>query len=283
MSLPALSGCSTSDSASDEQPGIGQDASEEDASEEVADAAIGQPEDGSADAAIADEAQVEAALDGLDSQTEAEAASPCPEQMTLVGSTCVDLFEAPNVAGALPLVMLHFDEAESWCASRGKRLCFDDEWTAACEGPQATPWPYGDQHDPGVCNDDKAWKAYNQTLLNAWPWSLQTDSVTSLDQLLDAARAQGSAASAAADHVEAIYQATPSGAKTGCVGPAGVFDLTGNVEEWTRRRDGGSAGFHGNLKGRYWAEARTCQQGVITHGDTFRFYEIGFRCCSDPL
>ena len=171
-----------------------------------------------------------------------------------VGSTCVDLFEAPNVAGALPLVMFHFNEAESWCSSRGKRLCYDDEWTAACEGPQATSWPYGDQNEPGLCNDDKTWKAYNQTVLNGWPWSLQTDTITSLDQLLDAARSKGASAATAADHVEALYQATPSGSKAGCVGPAGVFDLTGNVEAVDptprRRHDRISRRPQGTLLGR---------------------------------
>ena len=84
-----------------------------------------------------------------------------------------------------------------------------------------------------------------------------------------------------ADHVEAIYQGEPSGSNAGCVGPAEVYDLVGNVEEWTRRRDGGVPDFHGSLKGRYWAESRTCQSRVTTHGDYFRFYEIGFRCCLD--
>jgi hypothetical protein len=79
-----------------------------------------------------------------------------------------------------------------------------------------------------------------------------------------------------------LYQGAGGGDTTACVGAAGVYDLVGNVEEWTRRRDGGTVNFHGNLKGRYWAEFRTCQSGVTTHADPFRFYEIGFRCCFDP-
>lgn len=39
--------------------------------------------------------------------------------------------------------------------------------------------------------------------------------------------------------------------------------------------------FHGCLKGRYWADTRTCQDIILTHGDLFRFYEIGFRCCKN--
>ena len=212
---------------------------------------------------------------------DADGSVPCPQDMQLVGTACMDLYEAPNVAGALPLVMFQFDEASAWCEHRGKRLCFDDEWTWACEGPDQLSYPYGDVHDPGVCNDDKPWIDYDQALLNGWPWSMQTEAIGSLQALLEAVRAKGTAAAAAADHVEALYQGTPAGSRAGCVGVEGVFDLTGNVEEWTRRRDGGEPGYHGKLKGRYWSEPRTCQMGVIGHGDGFRFYEIGFRCCRD--
>jgi hypothetical protein len=210
-----------------------------------------------------------------------DALLPCPSDMVLVETWCVDRFEAPNREGELPLVMFHFDEAESWCLSRGKRLCFDDEWTRVCGGEQGMSYPYGDSHDPGVCTDDKLWRAYDQGLLNGWPWTIDTDVVESILQLLDAAREKGASGVAAADHVQWLYQAEPSGSRAGCTTGDGAYDLCGNVEEWTRRRSGSTAGFHGNLKGRYWAETRTCQNSITTHGDQFRFYEIGFRCCLD--
>lgn len=206
----------------------------------------------------------------------------CPADMQPVGAACMDRYEAPNVAGALPLVMYTFLEAEAWCGARGRRLCFDDEWTQACEGAAGTAYPYGATHQKGVCRDDATWLQYDQALLNGWPASASATTVGSLADLFAAASAVSAKAAAAADHVLALYQAAPSGDHPGCVNEFGVYDLTGNVEEWTRRRDGGEPSFHGNLKGRYWAEARTCQQGVKTHGDTFRFYEIGFRCCLDP-
>jgi sulfatase modifying factor 1 len=201
--------------------------------------------------------------------------------MLPVTGACMDRYEAPNVAGGLPLVMYTFVEAEAWCGARGKRLCFDDEWQEACAGPDQLAYPYGDTRVPGQCNDDKVWRAYDQPLLNGWPTSASSPTVGSLDELLAAARAVSATAAAAADHVASLYQGTGGGDLTGCVGPAGVFDLVGNVEEWTRRRDGGEPQFHGMLKGRYWAESRTCQSGVTVHGDGFRFYEIGFRCCRD--
>jgi len=241
---------------------------------------------GGADASSADagdaDAALEAALDGAEA-SEAEAMPPCPADMLLVEDACVDRFEAPNVAGALPLVMYSFDESAAWCAARGKRLCFDDEWTRSCAGPTGSSYPYGDTHVSGTCNDDETWKVYDQSKLNGWPWTVSKPGVESLSQLLDAARAVSASGKVAADHVEALYQAEPSGSNSGCVGPAQVHDLCGNVEEWTRRRDGGAGqDFSGALKGRYWAEPRTCQNAVTNHGNAFRFYEIGFRCCKDP-
>jgi formylglycine-generating enzyme required for sulfatase activity len=208
----------------------------------------------------------------------------CPPNTVLVdGDFCIDRFEAPNTPGGLPLVMYTFVEAASWCALRAKRLCFDDEWTRACAGSDELSYPYGDDHDPGVCNDDETWLLYDQELLNGWPSSASAAGITSLDELWEAARAVSTHAAAAADHVEWLYQAEPAGANAGCTAGDDAYDLCGNVEEWTRRRDGGSLDFHGNLKGRYWAESRTCQSNITTHGDTFRFYEIGFRCCRDPV
>jgi len=196
------------------------------------------------------------------------------------GGVCMDLYEAPNQPGALPLVMYTFYDAEDWCEARGKRLCFDDEWEAACDGGEGLAYPYGDTHQPGVCNDEETWIVYSQDLLNGWPSSASNESIESLDALLAAARAAG--ASSAAGHIEDLYQGEGGGVNAGCVNDAGVYDLVGNVEEWTRRRDGGSgADFSGALKGRYWAESRTCQSQVTSHGNAFRFYEIGFRCCLD--
>ncbi len=209
------------------------------------------------------------------------ALAACPPEMIGLGTFCIDRYEAPDVEGQLPLVMYTFDEADTWCTTRGKRLCFDDEWTTACEGPQQTSYPYGDALQPGNCNDDKTWIAYNQTKLNGWPWTLPASSIDRLPDLLAAASADSAAGATAAAEVQRLYQGTAAGDKPGCSNVDGAFDLEGNVEEWTRRRDGGQPSFHGSLKGRYWAEPRTCQSAVTVHGDAFRFYEIGFRCCRD--
>ena len=216
----------------------------------------------------------------VDADSDTDTTSPCPVDMALVGGACMDLYEAPNRAGALPLVMYSFDEAEDWCEARDKRLCTDAEWELACAGAQGQAYPYGDAHQPGVCNDEETWLVYSQDQLNTWPSDASEPEIENLEDLFAQAASIGSGA-IAADEVQSLYQGEGGGENPGCAGAAGVFDLVGNVEEWTRRDDGGSAEFHGNLKGRYWAEARTCQSEVTTHGDGFRFYEIGFRCCGE--
>ncbi len=205
----------------------------------------------------------------------------CPEGMADTGTSCMDLYEAPGVAGGLPFVMFTFNEADAWCVARGKRLCLDTEWTAMCEGPDQTAYVYGDTRVPGVCNDDETWLSYNQTLLSQWPYGVATPEVETLEELIQLVTDTSTAAAESAAHVMDLYQAEPSGSNEGCTNVNAIFDLTGNVEEWTRRADGGTTDFHGNLKGRYWADTRTCQNNITTHGDGFRFYEIGFRCCMD--
>lgn len=73
---------------------------------------------------------------------------------------CVDAYEASrgpgdvavSAAGVRPWVGLNFDQATAACEAAGKRLCTGAEWTAACTGIPAFPFPYGEQLDPKACN-----------------------------------------------------------------------------------------------------------------------------------
>ncbi|MGE0321298.1 MAG: SUMF1/EgtB/PvdO family nonheme iron enzyme [Polyangiaceae bacterium] len=234
------------------------------------------------------DAAIDAAFDAPSDAPADVVTTPCPADMELIDDpslpapVCMDRYEAPNVEGELPLVMFNFDEADAWCARHQKRLCYDDEWAFTCGGPNAYKYPYGDTQQPGVCNDAKIWKVYNQTLLNGWPYTFDASGYDTLEALFAGVSQVSASAKAAADHVRELYQAEAAGTYPACTGVASVRDLTGSVEEWTRRRDGGQSQFHGNLKGRYWADTRTCQNDIKSHGDGFRFYEIGFRCCLEP-
>ena len=190
------------------------------------------------------------------------ARSGCPVNTARVGESCVDRYEAPNRRRGKPLVMQTSAEAETWCAARKKRLCDEDEWISACEGAQHNQYPYGTSHEDGRCNDDKVWRQVDEPVLAKWP------------------------AQEAKEHTLALYQAAPSGSKKGCKSENGVYDLTGNVEEWVVRTRGHANDFHHILVGCYWAGCYgggkpTCKSSNSAHGPGFRFYETGFRCCKD--
>jgi hypothetical protein len=76
-------------------------------------------------------------------------------------SFCIDRFEYPNKKGEYPVILVNFPESEALCKSAGKRLCSEDEWTFACEGEEATPYPYGYDRDKDACVTDKPWRPYD--------------------------------------------------------------------------------------------------------------------------
>ena len=174
---------------------------------------------------------------------------------------CIDDFEYPNRAGAKPPVMLNFYEASGLCAAEQKRLCYESEWVAACEGPDEKPFPYGYVRSSEQCNFDNRW----------------------VDPHLDRVYAKDPEIARA--ELARLDRSLPSGQKAGCVSDYGVYDLTGNVDEWTladydRPRE--HAKFAA-LKGGAWGHVRNaCRPVTTSHVPEFRYYFIGFRCCSEP-
>lgn len=171
---------------------------------------------------------------------------------------CMDEFEYPNRQGEKPTVMVTFEEAQRACELAGKRLCSAREWTLACEGPERLPYPTGLVRDRTLCNVD---------LVHRFP------NVDALFNPMTSAAELGR-----------LDQRTPSGAMAGCVSAFGIYDLMGNVDEWVVP-DGPeeAAGFGSKtaLKGGYFGPVRArCRPSTPSHGLTFRFYQVGFRCCS---
>jgi formylglycine-generating enzyme required for sulfatase activity len=170
---------------------------------------------------------------------------------------CVDRFEYPNQKGAYPWIAVSFYEAVALCADEGKRLCDEQEWTFACEGEEATPYPYGYARDPSACTVDKPWRPYNAAAMRP------RDGVSAMIEL------------------DLHWQGVPSGSQPRCRSPFGVYDMTGNIDEWTRTvRKGERPSI---LKGGYWGPVRTrCRPSTRAHDENYIFYQEGFRCCTDP-
>jgi sulfatase modifying factor 1 len=169
---------------------------------------------------------------------------------------CIDRYEWPNKPGVLPQFMASWNEAKTTCEGIGKHLCSDTDWTLACEGPQHQPYPYGGgfARDDAACNIDKPY---------IWPHPEKVyDPRTSAEEL---AR---------------LDQREPSGARPACVSPYGVHDMTGNVDEWVVNVSQSGQPHMSGLKGGYWGPVRTrCRPMTTAHEETFRYYQIGFRCC----
>jgi sulfatase modifying factor 1 len=178
---------------------------------------------------------------------------------------CIDRYEYPNRKGAHPVWMLDWYEAQATCESRGKRLCWASEWTAACEGPAHTPFPYGHERDHRACNIDNFF----------------------IDPMRPGPHSQfffySKVKDVALRELSRLDQSVPSGSMETCKSGFGVYDMTGNVDEWVvndepTRDKSAWAG----LKGGAWGHVRSqCRPMTTSHEPEFRYYFVGFRCCRD--
>jgi sulfatase modifying factor 1 len=170
---------------------------------------------------------------------------------------CVDRYEWPNLVGENPRVYVSWFQAKELCWNVGKRLCRRSEWMLACEGPKRLPYPYGFVRQPSPCNIDRGTVLFD------------------VDALLNPETRE--------EELSRLWQADPIGSHPGCVSPFGAYDMSGNVDEWTDNQgDDPLTSEVSTLNGGYWGPVRdTCRLTTRAHGPTFRFYQVGFRCCSD--
>ena len=173
---------------------------------------------------------------------------------------CIDEYEYPNKKGGHPPWMVDWYDAMGSCAALGKRLCYESEWVAACEGPDEKPFPHGWVRDPKKCNIDNKW--INPSLKKVY----------SKDP------------SVSGPELKRLDQSVPSGSMPECVSDYGVYDLTGNMDEWAhadRDRPTERAVFAA-LKGGAWGHVRNaCRPVTTSHEPEFRYYFVTFRCCKD--
>jgi formylglycine-generating enzyme required for sulfatase activity len=172
---------------------------------------------------------------------------------------CIDRYEYPNDEGGHPPVMVSAYDAAGLCAERGKRMCFESEWTAACEGPKKLPFPYGHERSSEHCNIDNRYVHPHLSKVHSHDDAVRGPELLRLDQ------------------------SVPSGSLDTCQSGFGVYDLTGNFDEWvmTEWRRGKSK--WAGLKGGAWGHVRNaCRPITTSHVAHWSYYFISFRCCADP-
>jgi hypothetical protein len=206
---------------------------------------------------------------------------PCPSNMALVGASCVDKYEGSLVEthedgtetgfspyeppnghqvravsrpGVVPQAHISMVEAQRACKASGKRLCRGDEWKAACKGPSATRYPYGDARVAGACVD--------------------TNRTSPMIVLY-----QGERSGRTLNDPRANQQANtvePTGAASSCTNDYGVHDMVGNVHEWTD---------DASFRGGYYLDTKLngegCDYRTTAHAAAYYDYSTGFRCCAD--
>jgi formylglycine-generating enzyme required for sulfatase activity len=71
-----------------------------------------------------------------------------------------------------------------------------------------------------------------------------------------------------------------TGSYPGCVSAEGVWDLVGNLHEWT-------ADPAGTFRGGFYVDTKLngpgCLYATTAHDSSHWDYSTGFRCCADPL
>jgi len=187
---------------------------------------------------------------------------------------CIDRFEWPNIPGEFPATMLSYETSQKICQALGKELCNEDQWTFACEGANALPYPHG-------------YDRYTQAN-SSFPGHVVIGQGCQIDQfprgrLNQNALMKNPYSARAMQELDRLWLALPAGQQSQCQSSFGVFDLTGNIEEWTQQVPGRPVNAHkapSVLKGGYWTPVTSrCQGAELHHGPKHFYYQTGFRCC----
>ncbi len=178
------------------------------------------------------------------------APSVCKSKKRVHKRFCIDqkerteaVAEGQSPEQALPLHFQSWTSAKALCEKDGARLCLASEWVFACEGEEMRPYPYGSDRDSNVCNADI------------------DHGLGKIGRLTD--------------------HRAPAAAHPSCKSPFGVYDMTGNVDEWTSI-DGAPAGTREVMHGSWWMPGRNnCRSYQAGHGAYYAGAETGARCCAD--
>jgi hypothetical protein len=162
-------------------------------------------------------------------------------------STGVSAARSCSKPGVLPWRNVSWNVAQAACAAAGKTLCTASQWQTSCEGAADTTYPYGNMFSATACNTEP---------FDGVPGGADDD----------------------------IMLAT--GALSTCISAPGVFDLSGNLKEWTAEITGTTpppnpvniavlrGGDHDTPAVGATCDFRTSRAAVNVLEPTY-----GFRCC----
>lgn len=181
-------------------------------------------------------------------------------------TTYLDLtkrYRAVSQPNVLPQAYISGTQAAEACRMAGKRLCEASEWRLACTGSQGTIYPYGPAHVDHRCNDygnAPMYVFYPQVATN-WSSVTNTDMNDPRLNLLEGTLAK-------------------TGAHADCLNDYGLFDMVGNLHEWT-------ADPNGTFEGGYYLDTlingEGCAYRTTAHDIDYHDYSTGFRCCADLI
>ena len=123
---------------------------------------------------------------------------------------------------------LHLEERSGGGVGRRRSPLHEREWQTACRGRKPTKYPYGDEHKDGYCNDS------GRAPVMALHPELSMEEVYASNAAMNDPRINRSP-----------NTVSPTGSHEHCKNGYGVFDMVGNLHEWTSETNGSRGVFRG--------------------------------------
>ncbi len=157
--------------------------------------------------------------------------------------------------------------ARARCATAGKRLCAPVEWRKACMGPKQTTFGYGAERVTGRCNDFRRVQPDDAPVPRRW------------HDVVDARRHDRDERRRAS--TSWTRPLSPTGSHDQCTNDYGVYDMVGNLHEWTNDPNG-------TFQGGYYLDTHKNGDGCSYRTVAHEFHSTtttrpSFRClCARP-